>query len=916
MALTHPTFKPTSRGISSFEIIRICFAFVLICSLVLSANTAAFAASQPLSNDTGPLLYKPGSFVPGEVIVKFKDTSGGKRVNNAGLEPDRLLRNSINQTYGFASFRDLDQLPGYFQFFANKSSDMQKLVAAISLDPLVEYAEPNFIVQANSLPGTPPPDDPLYNQTYVDPNGDTQSRQWYLSKIGITDLWNIVTGTTQTVAIVDTGLSPIHQDLCLANNFNFVYNSINVSRTTLTPADFVTSENIDNLTGSDRSPVYFNATCPKYQSKFQAIPGFNFVADPPIVEAFDDNGHGTALAGIIAATTNNQLGIAGMNWQTNILPVKVMDANGTGTSLNVAQGIAYAADKGARIINLSLSVESNSPVQVLQAGVTYAQNKGALIVAAVGPYQLAQSSFPAAYPGVIGVGATDINDKLVFNEYGNYISVVAPGKDIFTTYCDFITAQGSQNSITNPPVITPINSNFTKIFNKSITFKDASESCKNPQYYYRYPVSRIFYPCDNSDINSCYQKEQSYKIKDATSIVSDVQIINGVRFITETTTVSQTYLDVHSYYLYLDGSSFSAAIVSGLASLILAAKPEFNAAQVKALLENTADPIPGYNSAQVGHGRVNASRIADAIVTGGTGIFPPNGISIIQGTVTGIGDPADTVLNLDPYNTSTTPISSGGFRFDNLGPGTYYLRLRVKSSGRIMGPVKIILTGQSGEVFSINFDVEHNLIICGPGSVCPGNGPDPSTPTNAFGRSSPIPGAFFYNETGHNLSNGFKDYWVQNGGLAIFGFPISEEFSEVSPTDGKTYTVQYFQRNRFEYHPEKLPPYKVLLGLLGSEATTGKISFPPVDPIAPTANGRYFSETGHSLKNQFLAYWQSHGGLAIFGYPISEAFQEGPYFVQYFQRNRFELHPENYGTPYEVLLGLLGTDLARARSYM
>jgi hypothetical protein len=69
------------------------------------------------------------------------------------------------------------------------------------------------------------------------------------------------------------------------------------------------------------------------------------------------------------------------------------------------------------------------------------------------------------------------------------------------------------------------------------------------------------------------------------------------------------------------------------------------------------------------------------------------------------------------------------------------------------------------------------------------------------------------------------------------------------------------------------------------------------------------------LRNQFLAYWQSKGGLAIFGYPISEPFQEGPYIVQYFERNRFELHPENAGTPYEVLLGLLGTDRARARGF-
>ncbi len=165
-------------------------------------------------------------------------------------------------------------------------------------------------------------------------------------------------------------------------------------------------------------------------------------------------------------------------------------------------------------------------------------------------------------------------------------------------------------------------------------------------------------------------------------------------------------------------------------------------------------------------------------------------------------------------------------------------------------------------------------------------------------------------------------------GFVVLGFPCnqfagqepgtSEEIAQFCST---TYGVSFpvFERidvNGANAHPLYEWLKKSAPGLLGSEATTGRLEFPPVDPVPPTPIARYFSETGHSLKNQFLAYWQSHGGLLIFGYPISEPFQEGSYIVQYFQRNRFELHLEYSGTPYEVLLGLLGTDLARARGYI
>jgi hypothetical protein len=185
----------------------------------------------------------------------------------------------------------------------------------------------------------------------------------------------------------------------------------------------------------------------------------------------------------------------------------------------------------------------------------------------------------------------------------------------------------------------------------------------------------------------------------------------------------------------------------------------------------------------------------------------------------------------------------------------------------------------------------------------------------------------YFPETGHNLSGDFRAYWQQNGGLAQFGFPRTEPFREVNPSDGKLYTVQYFERNRFEYHPEnKGTPFEVQLGLLGNQLATetagaGAQAFKAtVDRHFP--GGRYFEQTGHNLAAGFKIYWEAHGGLSIYGYPISEEFDEmnpedgKTYTVQYFERNRFEYHPENKGTPYEVLLGLLGNNLLKNKGWL
>jgi hypothetical protein len=188
---------------------------------------------------------------------------------------------------------------------------------------------------------------------------------------------------------------------------------------------------------------------------------------------------------------------------------------------------------------------------------------------------------------------------------------------------------------------------------------------------------------------------------------------------------------------------------------------------------------------------------------------------------------------------------------------------------------------------------------------------------SAFQPAAPQPGVetIYFEQTGHNLTGEFLRYWQANGALAIYGYPISEPFTE------RGRLVQYFERNRFELHPENQPPYNVLLGRLGADDVAGR-QFEKSPPFESLPDRRYFAETGHSLSNAFLGYWERHGGLAQFGYPISEEVSEvsqtdgREYTVQYFERARFEYHPENHGTDAEVLLGLLGVGAAQRKGWL
>ncbi|GAB1689380.1 S8 family serine peptidase [Krasilnikovia sp. M28-CT-15] len=203
------------------------------------------------------------------------------------------------------------------------------------------------------------------------PNDPGYSYQWGVRKTRVSTAWSTTQGSSDVViAVVDTGVS-------------------------LTP----------DLAG-------------------RLLRGYDFVNND--TNAADDNGHGTEVAGVAAAGGNDGAGIAGVCWACRILPVKVLDSNGAGDYSDIIKGIRWAADRGADIINLSLSGTADS--QLMRDAVTYATNKGALVVAAAGNDGSRTRHYPAAIPAVLSVAASTSTDaRYSWSNYGSWVDVAAPG---------------------------------------------------------------------------------------------------------------------------------------------------------------------------------------------------------------------------------------------------------------------------------------------------------------------------------------------------------------------------------------------------------------------------------------------------------------------------------------------------------
>ena len=274
--------------------------------------------------------------------------------------------------------------------------DGDAVAAYLSKDPAVLGAELDATVHLSFTP----------NDTYYLNDPFVGLGQWGIRKAQVDRAWDIVRGSANVkVAVIDTGVDAAHPDLSAA-----------------------------------------------------LLPGTTFLSQPSAGCAFatnDDNGHGTHVSGIIAAAGNNGAGIAGVAFGARVLPIKALDCSGTGSLSDIAQGIVWATDQGARIINVSLGSSSDS--QTLHSAVQYASNRNVLVVAAAGNCgtlsgtcsSLNEASYPAAYAEALGVGATDVDDtRAFFSTVQTYVGVAAPGRKIVSTTPTYDTYLSRNSGVT------------------------------------------------------------------------------------------------------------------------------------------------------------------------------------------------------------------------------------------------------------------------------------------------------------------------------------------------------------------------------------------------------------------------------------------------------------------------------------
>ncbi len=243
------------------------------------------------------------------------------------------------------------------------------------------------------------------------PNDTFFGRQWGLYKVNAPLAWDETTGSASVVvAVVDTGVDIEHPDLA-------------------------------SKIWQNSGEVAGNGLDDDGNGFVDDVNGWNFYYNYPVQPGYDDgHGHGTHVAGIIAAATNNATGVAGGSWNVQIMPVAVLNENGEGTSFEEAKGIVYAVDEGADVINLSLKADGYSSVE--QEAINYALESDVVVVAAAGNDGAEPVVYPSAHPGVISVGASSFyytsngieDTRADFSNYGAGLDVMAPGAEIFSTF--------------------------------------------------------------------------------------------------------------------------------------------------------------------------------------------------------------------------------------------------------------------------------------------------------------------------------------------------------------------------------------------------------------------------------------------------------------------------------------------------
>lgn len=349
--------------------------------MVLDSSTSVPQLSQVSeSEDIFQGIDENLDYVPGQLILKYKP----------GIRMMQSVQSMVYETPVVV----LDSSGSGTQLLqVSETEDVFQIIEELEDNPFVEYAEPNYIVRAFDI-DYEYEDKFIFNEdlflvnSFEEPNDTYFSEQYGLKMVNAPQAWSSIdTDNTVTIAVIDTGVDYNHPDL---------------DGKVLQGHNFIEKNSYGTLYGSD---------------------------------PYDDHGHGTHVAGIIAGITNNKLGIAGVAGPGNvkILPVKMLNDAGRGTSYDLAQAIRYAGDQGAKIINLSLG--SSFPSSVERDAIAYVQDLGCLVIAAAGnESSRVEYTYPASYPGVISVAAVDKNEKPAwFSNYGPTLDISAPGVDILST---------------------------------------------------------------------------------------------------------------------------------------------------------------------------------------------------------------------------------------------------------------------------------------------------------------------------------------------------------------------------------------------------------------------------------------------------------------------------------------------------
>ena len=333
---------------------------------------------KPTPAATWPPITIDGPYVQDEVIVKFK----------TGLR--NIHRSDVFDVLDVITREEIPEL-GVWVLSIPEGS-VPAAISFLSRSPHVEFAEPNYIAHAYAIPG-----DPEWGQ------------QSYLHNIQLPQAWDLSTSSPETIiAIIDTGVDTSHPDIKQKVWFN-------------------PGEMGEDAAHEDKRDNGVDDDVNGYIDDWQ---GWNALSNTG--QVMDVNGHGTHIAGIAGANTNNGKGIAGVAWQARLMPVKTLADDGKGSYAHISKAIVYAVQQGARIINLSLGGSQYG--RLLNLAVNYAYANDVSVIAAAGDTSDSKENFPAAFRNAIAVGATDNNDEVAsFSTVGEMVDLYAPGVQIHST---------------------------------------------------------------------------------------------------------------------------------------------------------------------------------------------------------------------------------------------------------------------------------------------------------------------------------------------------------------------------------------------------------------------------------------------------------------------------------------------------